>query len=214
MAYEAMNHAGFLDKNMIIVLNDNQQVSLPTQYNNRPGPRRRAVQHAGAPAGRRPLASCARWPRASPSSCHTPCSCAACAVAGGSGASARSGRPKEHGADYILIRRPTVRRMVYAFATATPAPRRPRWPPLPMGRPPRRGSAAGSSAHPWPARSALAPSPPHRQCANRRRAARCSRSLAANATAALRRALPACPPPARLTRHAPPTRRRLPRGPR
>ncbi|CAL8468667.1 g8207 [Coccomyxa elongata] len=33
MAYEAMNHAGFLDKNMIVVLNDNQQVSLPTQYN-------------------------------------------------------------------------------------------------------------------------------------------------------------------------------------
>ena len=35
MAYEAMNHAGFLDKNMIVVLNDNQQVcpactSLPT----------------------------------------------------------------------------------------------------------------------------------------------------------------------------------------
>ena len=25
MAYEAMNHAGFLDKNMIVVLNDNQQ---------------------------------------------------------------------------------------------------------------------------------------------------------------------------------------------
>ncbi|WIA11070.1 hypothetical protein OEZ85_011221 [Tetradesmus obliquus] len=35
MAYEAMNHAGFLDSNMIIILNDNQQVSLPTQYNNR-----------------------------------------------------------------------------------------------------------------------------------------------------------------------------------
>jgi len=35
MAYEAMNHAGFLDSNMIIVLNDNQQVSLPTQYNGR-----------------------------------------------------------------------------------------------------------------------------------------------------------------------------------
>ncbi|GAX80743.1 hypothetical protein CEUSTIGMA_g8178.t1 [Chlamydomonas eustigma] len=35
MAYEAMNHAGFLDKNMIVILNDNQQVSLPTQYNNR-----------------------------------------------------------------------------------------------------------------------------------------------------------------------------------
>lgn len=30
-----MNHAGFLDKNMIVILNDNQQVSLPTQYNNR-----------------------------------------------------------------------------------------------------------------------------------------------------------------------------------
>lgn len=27
MAYEAMNHAGFLDKNMIVILNDNQQVS-------------------------------------------------------------------------------------------------------------------------------------------------------------------------------------------
>jgi 1-deoxy-D-xylulose-5-phosphate synthase len=33
MAYEAMNNAGYLDTNMIIVLNDNQQVSLPTQYN-------------------------------------------------------------------------------------------------------------------------------------------------------------------------------------
>ncbi len=29
MAYEAMNHAGFLDKNMIVVLNDNQQVCTP-----------------------------------------------------------------------------------------------------------------------------------------------------------------------------------------
>lgn len=35
MAYEAMNHAGFLDSNMIVILNDNQQVSLPTQYNGR-----------------------------------------------------------------------------------------------------------------------------------------------------------------------------------
>lgn len=26
MAYEAMNHAGFLDTNMLVVLNDNQQV--------------------------------------------------------------------------------------------------------------------------------------------------------------------------------------------
>ena len=33
MAYEAMNNAGFLDSNMIVVLNDNKQVSLPTQYN-------------------------------------------------------------------------------------------------------------------------------------------------------------------------------------
>lgn len=33
MAYEAMNHAGFLDANLIVVLNDNQQVSLPTHYN-------------------------------------------------------------------------------------------------------------------------------------------------------------------------------------
>ena len=29
-AYEAMNNAGFLDANMIIILNDNKQVSLPT----------------------------------------------------------------------------------------------------------------------------------------------------------------------------------------
>lgn len=28
MSYEAMNHAGFLDKNMIVILNDNQQVGL------------------------------------------------------------------------------------------------------------------------------------------------------------------------------------------
>ena len=33
MAYEAMNNAGYIDTNMIIILNDNQQVSLPTQYN-------------------------------------------------------------------------------------------------------------------------------------------------------------------------------------
>eukprot|EP00899_Mesostigma_viride_P021012 jgi/Mesvir1/28912/Mv17999-RA.1 len=30
MAYEAMNNAGFLDSNMIVILNDNKQVSLPT----------------------------------------------------------------------------------------------------------------------------------------------------------------------------------------
>jgi len=33
MAYEAMNNAGFLDRNLIVILNDNKQVSLPTQYN-------------------------------------------------------------------------------------------------------------------------------------------------------------------------------------
>jgi thiamine pyrophosphate-dependent acetolactate synthase large subunit-like protein len=33
MAYEAMNHAGFLDKNMIVILNDNQQVCLTTPSN-------------------------------------------------------------------------------------------------------------------------------------------------------------------------------------
>ncbi|KAL2521843.1 1-deoxy-D-xylulose-5-phosphate synthase [Forsythia ovata] len=29
-AYEAMNNAGFLDANLIVILNDNKQVSLPT----------------------------------------------------------------------------------------------------------------------------------------------------------------------------------------
>jgi len=29
-AYEAMNNAGFLDTNLIIILNENEQVSLPT----------------------------------------------------------------------------------------------------------------------------------------------------------------------------------------
>lgn len=29
-AYEAMNNTGFLDSNLIVVLNDNKQVSLPT----------------------------------------------------------------------------------------------------------------------------------------------------------------------------------------
>ncbi|KAG1670989.1 hypothetical protein FOA52_014379 [Chlamydomonas sp. UWO 241] len=35
MAYEAMNHAGFLDTNMIVILNDNQQVSVPKPYNHK-----------------------------------------------------------------------------------------------------------------------------------------------------------------------------------
>lgn len=29
-AYEAMNNSGYLDSNLIVVLNDNKQVSLPT----------------------------------------------------------------------------------------------------------------------------------------------------------------------------------------
>lgn len=29
-AYEAMNNAGYLDSDMIVILNDNKQVSLPT----------------------------------------------------------------------------------------------------------------------------------------------------------------------------------------
>ena len=32
MAYEAMNHAGFLDTNMIVILNDNQQVAQSMKY--------------------------------------------------------------------------------------------------------------------------------------------------------------------------------------
>ncbi|KAL0340008.1 UNVERIFIED_CONTAM: putative 1-deoxy-D-xylulose-5-phosphate synthase 2, chloroplastic [Sesamum radiatum] len=37
-AYEAMNNAGFLDSNLIIVLNDNKQVSLPTATADGPAP--------------------------------------------------------------------------------------------------------------------------------------------------------------------------------
>lgn len=33
MAYEAMNHAGFMDTNMIVILNDNQQVSCCSSSN-------------------------------------------------------------------------------------------------------------------------------------------------------------------------------------
>jgi 1-deoxy-D-xylulose-5-phosphate synthase len=29
-AYEAMNNVGYLNSNMIVILNDNKQVSLPT----------------------------------------------------------------------------------------------------------------------------------------------------------------------------------------
>lgn len=37
-AYEAMNNAGFLDTNLIIILNDNEQVSLPTATFDGPAP--------------------------------------------------------------------------------------------------------------------------------------------------------------------------------
>lgn len=37
-AYEAMNNAGYLDSNLIIVLNDNRQVSLPTATVDGPAP--------------------------------------------------------------------------------------------------------------------------------------------------------------------------------
>eukprot|EP00271_Cylindrocystis_brebissonii_P014401 TRINITY_DN35752_c0_g1_i1.p1 TRINITY_DN35752_c0_g1~~TRINITY_DN35752_c0_g1_i1.p1 ORF type:complete len:744 (+),score=190.63 TRINITY_DN35752_c0_g1_i1:131-2362(+) len=38
MAYEAMNNAGYLDANMIVILNDNKQVSLPTATVDGPAP--------------------------------------------------------------------------------------------------------------------------------------------------------------------------------
>jgi 1-deoxy-D-xylulose-5-phosphate synthase len=37
-AYEAMNNAGYLDTNLIIILNDNEQVSLPTATLDGPAP--------------------------------------------------------------------------------------------------------------------------------------------------------------------------------
>ncbi|KAH7285091.1 hypothetical protein KP509_33G012200 [Ceratopteris richardii] len=37
-AYEAMNNAGYLDSNMIVILNDNKQVSLPTSTLDGPAP--------------------------------------------------------------------------------------------------------------------------------------------------------------------------------
>ena len=37
-AYEAMNNAGYLDTNLIIILNDNKQVSLPTATVDGPAP--------------------------------------------------------------------------------------------------------------------------------------------------------------------------------
>ena len=37
-AYEAMNNAGYLDTNLIIILNDNRQVSLPTATVDGPAP--------------------------------------------------------------------------------------------------------------------------------------------------------------------------------
>lgn len=37
-AYEAMNNVGYLDSNLIVVLNDNKQVSLPTATLDGPAP--------------------------------------------------------------------------------------------------------------------------------------------------------------------------------
>jgi 1-deoxy-D-xylulose-5-phosphate synthase len=37
-AYEAMNNAGYLDSDMIVILNDNKQVSLPTATLDGPAP--------------------------------------------------------------------------------------------------------------------------------------------------------------------------------
>ena len=37
-AYEAMNNAGYLDTNLIIILNDNEQLSLPTATVDGPAP--------------------------------------------------------------------------------------------------------------------------------------------------------------------------------
>ena len=38
MAYEAMNNTGYLDTNLIIILNDNELVSLPTATVDGPAP--------------------------------------------------------------------------------------------------------------------------------------------------------------------------------
>ncbi|KAK6159131.1 hypothetical protein DH2020_006445 [Rehmannia glutinosa] len=45
-AYEAMNNAGFLDSNLIIILNDNKQVSLPTATIDGPAPPVGALSNA------------------------------------------------------------------------------------------------------------------------------------------------------------------------
>ncbi|KAG7035723.1 putative 1-deoxy-D-xylulose-5-phosphate synthase 2, chloroplastic, partial [Cucurbita argyrosperma subsp. argyrosperma] len=46
MAYEALNNAGFLDSNLIIILNDNRQVSLPTATIDGPAPAVGALSNA------------------------------------------------------------------------------------------------------------------------------------------------------------------------
>ncbi|KAI5675463.1 hypothetical protein M9H77_06413 [Catharanthus roseus] len=45
-AYEAMNNAGYLDSNLIIILNDNKQVSLPTATIDGPAPPTGALSNA------------------------------------------------------------------------------------------------------------------------------------------------------------------------
>ena len=51
MAYEALNNAGFLDKNMLVVLNDNKQVSLPTANLDPSTGRLTSAQPVGALSG-------------------------------------------------------------------------------------------------------------------------------------------------------------------
>ena len=74
MAYEAMNNAGYLDTNMIIVLNDNQQVSLPrstTRLNQDPvGALSSTFARLQSPSR---CESYARAPRPSPRRCRCRC---------------------------------------------------------------------------------------------------------------------------------------------
>ena len=74
MAYEAMNNAGYLDTNMIIILNDNQQVSLPTQYNSLNQDPVGALSSTFARLqSSKPLRELRESAKASPSRCRCPC---------------------------------------------------------------------------------------------------------------------------------------------
>lgn len=54
-AYEAMNNAGYLNSNLIIILNDNAQVSLPTATLDGPAPPVGALSAALAELRQRPF---------------------------------------------------------------------------------------------------------------------------------------------------------------